>query len=184
MLVIDNSQLYLEVWVPDSILVEDPSSAYITNPAFITTPTIVTSGSKRTKKGGRNEAIATSVSSASLVSSVYLTPSSLPDQKKQKLTIEEKREITEHQLACNFPTCLPIFFGVVYLTIGVTAMGLQIWLIVNMSVNHFIANGLWGGLFAITNGLIKLNMGINRFIKIFIYKVYYFILFFIFVYFK
>lgn len=158
MLVIDNSQLYLEVWVPNSMLAEDPPSTYLTNPTFITTPTIVTSGSK-TKKGGGNKAIATSVSSASLVSSVYLSPSSLPDQKKQKLTIEEKREITEHQLACNFPTCLPIFFGVVYLTIGVTAMGLQIWLIVNMSVNHFIANGLWGGLFAITNGLIKLNMG-------------------------
>lgn len=76
-----------------------------------------------------------------------------------KLDKEEKREITKDQLAVNFPTYLTLSFGLIYLLIGLVAIALQVVLIFNMALNYEIANGIWGGFFAILNGFIKLTMG-------------------------
>lgn len=78
---------------------------------------------------------------------------------KNKLTIEEKRDIIRYNLATNLPVYLPIIFGTILILIGLSGICLQIWLILNKSINSEIGNGIWGGIFAILNGLIKLNIG-------------------------
>ena len=78
---------------------------------------------------------------------------------KNKLTIEEKRDIIRYNLATNLPVYLPIIFGTILILIGLSGISLQICLIINKSINYEIGNGIWGGFFAILNGLIKLNIG-------------------------
>lgn len=72
---------------------------------------------------------------------------------------EDKREIIKRQLQTSFPTKTTILFGFIPIIIGITAIGLQIGLIVNNAIHSEIGNGIWGGIFAIVNGLIRLNMG-------------------------
>lgn len=86
-------------------------------------------------------------------------------KQKNKLTIEEKRDIIRYNLATNLPIYLPIIFGTILCLIGLSGISLQICLIINQSINYEIGNGIWGGFFAILNGLIKINIGksfINR----------------------
>lgn len=75
-----------------------------------------------------------------------------------KLTRKEKRAIIKHQLQNNLPAKNVVFFGIIFILIGLTAIGLQIALIVYKSAGFHIGNGIWGGGFAILNGLIKLNI--------------------------
>ena len=72
---------------------------------------------------------------------------------------EDKREIIKRQLETSFPTKTTILFGFIPIIIGITAIGLQIGLLVNNAIHCEIGNGIWGGIFAIINGLIRLNMG-------------------------
>lgn len=71
----------------------------------------------------------------------------------------EKREIIKRQLETNFPTKSAFLFGAMFTGIGISGICLQIVLIVNQALNYEIGNGIWGGCFAIFNGLIKINMG-------------------------
>lgn len=71
----------------------------------------------------------------------------------------KKRELMIKQLEANFPTKTTLIFSLMFIAIGLSAIGLQIVLIVNEAFNYKIANGIWGGFFAIFNGLFKLNMG-------------------------
>ena len=71
----------------------------------------------------------------------------------------DKRAIIKHQLETNFPTKTTVLFGLELVIIGLAGIGLQIGLIVNNGVHYEYGNGIWGGFFALVNGLIRLNMG-------------------------
>lgn len=75
-----------------------------------------------------------------------------------KLTRLEKRAIIKHQLQNNFPVGNVLIFGFIFILIGFAGIGLQIAIIVNQGPGYYIGNGIWGGFFAILNGLIKLNI--------------------------
>lgn len=83
-------------------------------------------------------------------------------RRKKKLSTEEKRELIRRQLATNFPTKTLFFFSIVYFIIGFSGIGLQIALICYKAIGYEIGNGIWGGSFAIFNGLIKLNLCNNN----------------------
>ena len=71
----------------------------------------------------------------------------------------DKRAIIKHQLETNFPTKTTVIYGLELVIIGLAGIGLQIGLIVNNGVHYEYGNGIWGGFFALVNGLIRLNMG-------------------------
>jgi len=73
--------------------------------------------------------------------------------------LEMKRENIKNHLNTNFPTIITCVYAFLFIAIGLSAIGLQAALISNMALNYQIGNGIWGGFFAIVNGLIKLNMG-------------------------
>ena len=74
----------------------------------------------------------------------------------------DKREIIKRQLETNFPMKTTVLFGSELVLIGIVGIFLQIGLIANKALNYEIGNGIWGGFFAILNGLVRLNMGIIR----------------------
>ena len=83
-------------------------------------------------------------------------------RRKKKLSTEEKRELIRRQLTSNFPTKTLFFFSIVYFIIGFSGIGLQIALICYKAIGYEIGNGIWGGAFAVFNGLIKLNLCNNK----------------------
>lgn len=74
-------------------------------------------------------------------------------------SLDEKRMIIEYLLQNNFPFKLVGFFVIVFILIGVFAIGLEVVLIVNHAYNYKIANGIWAGVFSIVNGISKLIYG-------------------------
>jgi len=74
-------------------------------------------------------------------------------------TTAEKRELLRIKLKNDIPTKMVIFFGIVFILIGLVSIGLEIALIHYRALNYKLANGIWGGYFSILNGLIKINLG-------------------------
>lgn len=84
------------------------------------------------------------------------------DIENLKPSREEKRAIIIYRLKNNFPMLLVLFFAIAFILIGVAAIGLEIVLIEKKALNYHLANGIWGGLFSILNGLLKVNLSIIR----------------------
>lgn len=78
--------------------------------------------------------------------------------KSKKPTIVDKRIMIKERLDKNFPSMTVLYYAHVFIGIGLTAIGLQIALIANKAVLYRMGNGIWGGCFAIINGLIKLYL--------------------------
>lgn len=74
-------------------------------------------------------------------------------------TTDEKRELIKNQLETSFPTITTYLYSLLFIGVGLAGIGLHIGLIVNQGLHYEIGNGIWGGLFAVINGLIKLNLG-------------------------
>lgn len=83
-----------------------------------------------------------------------------PQQQNQRLTLTEKQEFVSDKLKTRFPIKITLFTGLAMILIGMSAIVLEIILIVNKAMNYQIGNGIWGGCFAIISGLLKLNMRI------------------------
>lgn len=89
---------------------------------------------------------------------VSLKSSKIASDEPNRKSIDAKRDLMKMKLETNFPLLTTLIFALVFIEIGLAAIALQIGLVINMALNHQIGNGFWGGIFAIVNGLIKLNM--------------------------
>jgi hypothetical protein len=76
----------------------------------------------------------------------------------KKPTIEEKREIIQDLLETHFPSSTIFYFAISYCELGLAAIGLQSALIAYDAPLSRIGNGIWGGILAMLNGLLKLYM--------------------------
>lgn len=83
-------------------------------------------------------------------------PKSVEKRNKKKLTTAEKRKFIKQQIETSFPGVTLFYYAHVFIGFGVTAIVLQSILIANKAPLSKIGNGIWGGCFAILNGVIKL----------------------------
>lgn len=75
---------------------------------------------------------------------------------KKKPTTAEKRKFIKQQIETSFPGVTLFYYAHVFIGFGVTAIVLQSILIANKAPLSRIGNEIWGGCFAILNGVIKL----------------------------
>lgn len=90
---------------------------------------------------------------SSVLTDITMNGNGVP--RKKKLTVEEKREIIKERLRNNFPIEYVFHFAIVFIEVGFVEIGLQAALIWDRAPLYFIGSGIWGGLFAILNGLLK-----------------------------
>lgn len=90
----------------------------------------------------------------------------LNKQTAETKSLVDKRAIIKQQLKTNVPMKTAFLFGMLQVIIGLAAVELQIALIVYTAINYQIGNGIWAGFIVMLNGVIKLNIGKRKRIKL------------------